>query len=222
MEAYIVFPSFRWNYYIEGYELELYDNAELTNVPKANWNIRIHTSFLDYGLWLPISPFMVIVLNHFQRAHCQYTTHFYLLIRILEDIINTVILGPLSIKYIVSYFYRKCIIVMYMFFKRRNKRHICLSPTSLDMKIVWFTMSEADNKLALSHINKLLLNLMVLYNTLAYHLFSCKLLTLCLRSYTTLKVINKALKHTKPSGMDTFSYLPASRDGLLPTATLIF
>lgn len=58
-------PAFRWHYYITGSELELYDNADLNRVPKAIKNIKICFSYLDYGLRLPFSHFIVMVLNHF-------------------------------------------------------------------------------------------------------------------------------------------------------------
>lgn len=71
--------AIRWRYYIAGSELELYNNANLSRVPKAQKNILVCTRYLDYGLWLPFSPFVTMVLNHFRRAPSQYTTHFYLI-----------------------------------------------------------------------------------------------------------------------------------------------
>lgn len=73
----------------------------------------------------------------------------------------------------------------------------------------------ANTKLALSQVNKSCLNFMVLSNILIYCFFYYKLVTLSLLSHATLQVLNKALKYTKPSANETFSYMPASKKCLI-------
>lgn len=58
--------AFRWRYYIGGSNLEFYDDVNLNRVPKADKNIKICSSYLDYGLRLPFSLFVTMVLNYFQ------------------------------------------------------------------------------------------------------------------------------------------------------------
>lgn len=69
-----------------------------------------------------------MVLNYFQWAPSQYTTHVYHVLQILEDINNHTTYGPLSIEDILTLLYVKSIRVTYMWFKRNHKRHIYLFP----------------------------------------------------------------------------------------------
>lgn len=47
-------PTFGWCYHIVGKDLELFDDADLSNTPKTEKNIHICISCLDYGLKLPL------------------------------------------------------------------------------------------------------------------------------------------------------------------------
>lgn len=87
---------------IGGQGLELYNNADLTKVPKAVWNIKVCTGYFDYGLRLPLSSFVVMVLNHFETSLSQHTAHVFLVLSILENINDTVAFGPLSMDEIKS------------------------------------------------------------------------------------------------------------------------
>lgn len=49
-EARTTLLTFRWRYHIKDSELEIYDNTDLTKVPKANRNIQICMGYLIYVL----------------------------------------------------------------------------------------------------------------------------------------------------------------------------
>lgn len=89
--------AFRWCYRIIGKDLELFDNTDQSCTPKAEKNIKICTGYLDYGVKLLFSPFDTMILNHFRQCLSQYTTHFYPLLRIHEEINNIIGYGPLSL-----------------------------------------------------------------------------------------------------------------------------
>lgn len=73
VKAYPALLAFKWRYLIRGGdELELNDNDELKKVPKAPRHIRICSGYLDCGLGLPFSFFIVIVQNY-----KRVPSHFY-------------------------------------------------------------------------------------------------------------------------------------------------
>lgn len=121
--------AFHWCFCIGNKnELELNDNVDFSKVLKADKHIRVYTAYLDSGLWLPLGNFSYMILVYYGRAISQYTTHFLIMLSILEDIDNTIGYGPFYIDNIRTYFYVKAMGSYYMMFKWANKKHVCLFP----------------------------------------------------------------------------------------------
>lgn len=86
-----------------GPDFEFYDNANFSHILKAEGNIC--TGYSDYRLKMTFSPFITIMINHFRQSLSQYTTHFYLILSILEDINSTIEFVPLFMDNLLAYYY---------------------------------------------------------------------------------------------------------------------
>ena len=71
---------------MRNHQVDIWSNADLRRNPFMFGQIRIMESFLDVGLQIPLSSFMVTMLNHYGRALAQYIVNSILSFVILDRI----------------------------------------------------------------------------------------------------------------------------------------
>lgn len=88
--------------------------------------------------------------NYCAKSHqadsSQYTTHFYQIPSILEDINNIVAFRPLSIDDLLAHYYFKPSGVRYILYKQAHKKHMCFFPKK--MHYVDFAAYEDGGRLS--------------------------------------------------------------------------